>query len=206
MVVSPNVEPYASRPMAGLNDKSEISRRASGLPICRQWPDDGTPSFSIDPPRSQRGFGRPEWRSFDFIIVGAGSAGCLLANRLTASGKFSVLLLEAGGSDRRFMIRMPIGYGLTFYNPRCQLALRDRTAGGARRAHQLLAARQGARRVELDQRHGLRPRPAAGFRRLGSAPAIPAGVLTTCCPISRRSRRSKAGGERLARVGRASST
>src|SRR5262245_2493727 len=53
----------------------------------------------------------------DFIIVGAGSAGCLLANRLTASGKFSVLLIEAGGSDRRFMIRMPIGYGLTFYNP-----------------------------------------------------------------------------------------
>jgi choline dehydrogenase len=53
----------------------------------------------------------------DFIIVGAGSAGCLLANRLTASGKFSVLLIEAGGSDRRFMIRMPIGYGMSFYNP-----------------------------------------------------------------------------------------
>ena len=55
---------------------------------------------------------------FDFIIVGAGSAGCLLANRLTKSGKFRVLLLEAGGSDRRFMIRMPIGYGHSFYNPK----------------------------------------------------------------------------------------
>ncbi len=55
---------------------------------------------------------------FDFIIVGAGSAGCLLANRLTKSGKFRVLLLEAGGSDRRFMIRMPIGYGHSFFNPK----------------------------------------------------------------------------------------
>lgn len=55
---------------------------------------------------------------FDFIVVGAGSAGCVLANRLTRTGKHSVLLLEAGGSDRRFMIRMPIGYGHSFYNPK----------------------------------------------------------------------------------------
>lgn len=55
---------------------------------------------------------------FDFIIVGAGSAGCVLANRLTQSGAYRVLLLEAGGSDRRFMIRMPIGYGHSFYNPK----------------------------------------------------------------------------------------
>ncbi|MGB8315649.1 MAG: GMC family oxidoreductase N-terminal domain-containing protein, partial [Aestuariivirga sp.] len=54
---------------------------------------------------------------FDFIIVGAGSAGCVLAERLSANGRFKVLVLEAGGSERRFFIEMPLGYGKTFYDP-----------------------------------------------------------------------------------------
>jgi choline dehydrogenase len=55
---------------------------------------------------------------FDYIIVGAGSAGCVLADRLSASGRYRVLVLEAGGSDRRFWIKVPIGYGRTFFDAR----------------------------------------------------------------------------------------
>ncbi len=57
-------------------------------------------------------------QTFDFIIVGAGSAGCVLADRLTANGRYKVLLIEAGGSDRRFWIKIPVGYGFTFSDPK----------------------------------------------------------------------------------------
>jgi len=55
---------------------------------------------------------------FDYIVVGGGTAGCVVAARLTESGKHRVLLLEAGGSDDRFFVRMPIGYGKCFYDAR----------------------------------------------------------------------------------------
>lgn len=55
--------------------------------------------------------------TWDYIIVGAGSSGCVLAERLTANGRHRVLLLEAGGSDRRFYVHLPLGYGKLFYNP-----------------------------------------------------------------------------------------
>jgi len=56
--------------------------------------------------------------SFDYVIVGAGSAGCVLANRLSADPDVSVLLLEAGGRDNYIWIHIPIGYLYTQNNPR----------------------------------------------------------------------------------------
>jgi choline dehydrogenase len=53
----------------------------------------------------------------DFVIVGAGSAGCILASRLSESGRYSVLLVEAGDRDDSFWFKIPIGYAKSYYDP-----------------------------------------------------------------------------------------
>ena len=60
-----------------------------------------------------------EMEQFDYIIIGAGSAGCVLANRLTADGRFSVCILEAGPSDWDPFIHIPAGFMKTLVNSSC---------------------------------------------------------------------------------------
>ena len=67
---------------------------------------------------------------FDYVIVGAGSAGCVLANRLSADPKVRVLLLEAGGRDNYIWIHIPIGYLYTQNNPRTDWCFRTESEAG----------------------------------------------------------------------------
>lgn len=55
-------------------------------------------------------------KTYDYIIVGAGTAGALVANRLSQSGKYTVLIIEAGGKDSSFWLKLPVGYFKSIYN------------------------------------------------------------------------------------------
>ncbi len=67
---------------------------------------------------------------FDYIVVGAGSAGCVLANRLSADPIKRVLLLEAGGRDNWIWFHIPVGYLFAIGNPRADWLLKTEPEPG----------------------------------------------------------------------------
>ena len=85
---------------------------------------------------------KPAGETWDYVIVGAGAAGCVLAHRLSASGRHRVLLLEAGGSDRRLWIRIPAGFSRTLSDP--SLGWRYLNQPGAGTGNRIIPARADA--------------------------------------------------------------
>ena len=109
----------------------------------------------------------PDKARFDYIIVGAGSAGCVLANRLTESGRHRVLLLEAGGHDRHIWIHIPLGYGKLFDNAKGRSSSRAAKCWADRARSMDSSISAVSTRTTI----------------IGASLVTPAGVLPTCCRI-----------------------
>ena len=138
---------------------------------------------------------------YDYVIVGAGSAGCTLAGRLSEDPSVRVLLLEAGTAKEPLLSRIPAGFSKLFRS-RHDWAYETEPEPELRRAAPLLAARQDARRFERDERHDLHPRQLRSTTTAGRLRARDGWTLRRSLAVFLQSRRSGARCDGRARRGR----
>jgi len=100
---------------------------------------------------------------YDYIVVGAGSAGCVLANRLSHDPGNSVLLIEAGADDRSLFIRMPTALSIPMNTPRFSWGYWGQPEPVFRRPQDGLRSRQGIGRLVGDKRYGVCAGASSGF-------------------------------------------
>jgi choline dehydrogenase len=107
-------------------------------------------------------------QAYDYVVIGAGSAGCTIASRLTEDPEVRVLLLEAGGSNRRLEVRAPLAFAKQFHT---KLDWDYWTEPEPHLNGRRIYSPRGedARRLELDERDDLHPGQQARLRRLGAS-------------------------------------